>query len=95
MSSTVQVDRKDSWRKLQCVAFPGRESEGARPMTDTVLDGEYVMGTDPATGTVSVFHGLVGRSGSTLSTPLRHLLQNKLTYLFSECLAYSCLTASF
>jgi len=30
--STMQVDRKDSWRQLQCVAFPGRGSVGARPI---------------------------------------------------------------
>jgi len=41
-------------------------------MTDTVHDGGYVMGTDPVTGMVRAYHGIVEQS---YRTPLTVLCQ--------------------
>jgi hypothetical protein len=50
----VQVDRKNNWRQIQHVTFPQRRhNKGTHHLTDTVLDGEYVVDMDPVTGVVS------------------------------------------
>jgi hypothetical protein len=50
---TLQVDRKNNWRHIQHVTFPQRGIKGTHHLTDTVLDGEYVVDMDPVTGVVS------------------------------------------
>jgi hypothetical protein len=56
---TMQVDRKNSWRQLHHMPLLQQDRKGSRHLTDTILDGEYVVDTDAVTGAMSAHDGSV------------------------------------
>jgi mRNA guanylyltransferase len=80
-----QIDRKNTYRQLTGFFFPHYENP-QRPLGNTIIDGELVLGVDPTTGRQTLrmlaFDCLVIDNQNVMARPLDKRYGVSLLFVF-------------